>query len=210
MHRGSQFSIATLLLVTLAVAIGLQFGRFWPVALGIALVAAIAFASELLIRTLPKSIATLYTYNCTRADGSRSLNREKIEREQFRLFRSNIRLLVLIAFAPWIVFVGYEYFSGDEILITSIILLFTSFAIVRSGYLYFLKQHIFRMNIRSQNFKLRDLHLHLREMEKSKNDKSLPQAGEETAALAAGSLEPFAPRPQRPQRPHSARPDRNA
>ena len=187
MLRGIQFSIATILLAIFAFAIMLQYGQIWPVAVFVLICTIIFAGSEFLSRSLPANVEKLYRSNCTRADGSWSSNRESIENDQYRLFRSNIRLLVFIAVVPWAAIIWYQTFDFNEMVTAALIWILVSFVVVRSGYLYFLNQHIFRMKVRAQNFKLRDLHIHFKQMEQEEHDKKLTQIGEEATAPAANS-----------------------
>ena len=187
MLRGLQFSIATILLATFAFAVLIQLGQIWPVAVLVFNGAAIFVGSEFLTRSLPMNVAKLYRANCTRADGSWSTNRENIENDQYRLFRSNIRLIVTIALVPWTAVIWYQSFSIDQVIIAAMIWLVISFVIVRSGYLYYLNQHVFRMKVRAQNFKLRDLHIHFKQMEEEERAKKITQLTEEATAAAGNS-----------------------
>ncbi len=94
-----QYSISTLLVVTFLIAVGTTAGgAMWYV---IAVVEFLLFCMVLnvLSENIPAVIEQQLKANAVRADGSRSSNREKIEKLERRRFKRNLSILLLVFLA---------------------------------------------------------------------------------------------------------------
>lgn len=165
MLHGTQFNIGFILTTTLVVAVLLAFGQVWPVVFIVAQFLFVYLGSEYLCRNLPNSVQTLQVANCLRGDGSQSQHRASVERKEHRALRSNLRLLLFIGVAPSFLLLWYDSFEFNNLMLMSSIWLIAAFFVVRSGYLYFLNQFVFHMKRRTQQYKLRDLDMFIREEE---------------------------------------------
>lgn len=165
MLHGTQFNIAFILSATFVVAVLLSFGQIWSVFLIVAQLLMVYAGSEYLIRNLPNNIQQLQIANCRRADGSHSQHRNSVEKREHRNLRSNMRLLLFIGVAPLLLLLWHDAFKFDDLILMSAAWLIAAFFLIRNGYLYFLKQFVFHLKRRTQQYRLRDLDMIIREEE---------------------------------------------
>lgn len=165
MLRGTQFDIAFFLFAILVAAVLLAYGQIWPVAFLVGLIVAIYVGGEYLSRNLPENVVRLQSTNCVRANGTRSLHRESVEKREFHDLKTNIRLILLIGIAPWILLIWHDSFDTDYLLIGCLAWIIVSFLILRHGYLYFVRRFVFDLKRRAQQYKIRDLDQFIREEE---------------------------------------------
>lgn len=159
LHR-SQFTLTTIFLATLLIAILLGFYRYWFVVLLVSEISFVFLGVELLLRQLPAAVKKSVADNCKRADRSWSVNREKSERQAVRKLRSEVWFVFLIVLVPlnllvWFTIQGEQYQQFG--LGLTIIWLGIASVIVRSGYICFVRQFVTELKLRSQDYLLRDI-----------------------------------------------------
>jgi len=118
------------------------------------------FGVELLLRKLPAAVKKGVSDNCIRNDGSSSIRRERAERRAVRKLRSEVWFLFLIVLLPLNVLLWLVFQSGQlqQFAVWSAVAwLFIAAMIVRSGYIYFVRQFVIELKLRFQNNLLRDI-----------------------------------------------------
>ena len=165
------FSIATVLGATAIIGVLLSYGHVWQVLFIIGQILVVILGSEFLLRKIPSRVKELQRLNCYRADGSISEHRRSTEFREYFDLRSSVRTVFAIVVIPFAMLIFYEGIGPLMVTALTLSWLFAGFAILRSGYLYYLNKFVFDLKRRNQQYKLRDLDLVIRNEEMAATEK---------------------------------------
>lgn len=95
----NQFSLASLLLITVGVALTVRWPQVWMVIL-VGQIVGVVLCTSFLARNIPTGILSIMIRNCTRADGSWSKHRTQHEVSAIRVYKKALLTLFGIVLIP--------------------------------------------------------------------------------------------------------------